>query len=1011
MPTARLLVLGLLATLAGAARAQEYAFRSYGAESGLPVAYAVASDGAGSLLVGTNDGLARFDGRSFEPVPLPVEGVVWRLTAAPDGAVWGLTTDGELFHLGPDGAVSRVPAPAPLRSRLHEQVWPVKLRADGRGRLWLSGGETAAPGQAPALYRWEPGPRVWTRRHVPGAGRINDFFVRGDGDDGSLVVAARGRVGRLSLQGGRLGAARWTSVPAGPHAVRPHPTELAWVAATEGVFLIGRDGRARRVTGPGDGVTWVHGEPAVDAAGRLLVAVERAGGGQRMERLGPDGAVELSAGAASGLLVLPNQFAFDPEGALWIAHVAGLTTLEEERAVAFPIDDARDASYVTDLAGDPARGVLWAGTYGGRVYRLGHGRLDGVSGPEPWTPRSLVVGADGEADWAESDATGAVWRRGSSRTARPAGLPLLVHDGPAGRFETSASGLWRVRGGRRTRLATAFLPGAAGAEDAAGRLWLHEDQGRLDVVWGDTLASACPACLPRSLRSTLDAVNGRFSVVTVAADRWGRVWVGGDTGGLAVVYRRPGGAWTHRLFGLEDGLLARKVDDLALSPDGRRLWLATWRGIQGLRLGPGPPRIDPFAELRARDGLEGERALAVLEASDGRLWAALVLGKVHRLDWRALTARRRSPAVHVERVEVNGRAVAARASLSLREGDGLVIGLWPQTYRQALRVRIEYRLALPSGGGRDTAWTDLGPARRIVLAALPAGRYAVEARAVRPGQPPGRPVRLGLAVAPPFWETGWFAALAALALGLVATAGHRVREGRRRAAEALRFRIATDLHDEMGGGLSQVALYTELIRRTAEGTAGASGGTGDGALGGDRDRVAAWAASAGEQARTLSGSMRDVVWAIRPDEGAWDDLELRMKDAAVALLAPRDVALDWDGTAEGAPPVLSPAVRQNVLLFFKEAVHNAARHAGAGRVEVQWRLSRRALRLRVSDDGRGFDPAAVRPGTGLVSMRRRAADLGGTLAVESVPGQGTRLTLDVPVGSWRPSRRTFGTDG
>lgn len=125
-------LLALPLALPRPAAAQQYAFRHYGAEAGMPVAYALAFDGAGSLLVGTNDGVVRFDGRGFEPVPLPVEGVVWRLTAAPDGAVWGLTTDGELFRLAPDGTASRIPTPAPLRMRLHEQTWPIKLRADGR---------------------------------------------------------------------------------------------------------------------------------------------------------------------------------------------------------------------------------------------------------------------------------------------------------------------------------------------------------------------------------------------------------------------------------------------------------------------------------------------------------------------------------------------------------------------------------------------------------------------------------------------------------------------------------------------------------------------------------------------------------------------------------------------------------------------------------------------------------------------------------------------------------------
>ncbi len=1000
LPSRYCLVLAALGLLGGGARAQQYAFRHYGAEAGVPVAYAIAFDRAGSLLVGTNDGVVRFDGRSFEPVPLPVEGVVWRLTTAADGGVWGLTNDGALFRLAPDGTGERIPTPAPLRERLREQIWPIRLRTDGRGRLWLSGGEAAEPGEDPALYRWEPTRRAWTHLRVPGAERIADFFVVGDGDDGALVVAGRDRVGEVPLRGGRLGAPRWASLRAPMLFVRPHPTALAWVGATDGLFLLSRDGAARTVFD--EGWVWPHAEPGVDPAGRLLCVLGR-GYGTLMERFAPDGSVELSAGGTAGLRsVLPSQLAFDPEGALWMAHETGLTTLEEERAVSFPLtSDGGGIAYVNAMAGDPARSALWVSTYGG-IFRLrGNRFVEQRNEQRVGSPRAPVVGADGGAAWAEFGGDGG-WQGRSSRGDPPGGRAvLLVHDGPTGRYETDESGLWRVRAGRRVRLGPEFLPAAASSEDPAGRLWLGGEPGRLDVVWGDTLASACPACLPPSLRAALDTVNAHLDAGPVVADTYGRVWASSSEGGLAMVFQRPEGTWAYRLFEVEDGLLSRSIASLSISPDGRRLWLGTFRGIQGLRLGPGPPRLDSFVELRTRDGLEGERVNAVLEDADGMLWAALVPGKIHRLDWRALTARIPSPPVHVEWVEVNGRRVPEQARLRLSEGDGLGIGLWPQTYRQPLRVRLEYRL-----GVRDSSWTDLGAARRLAFAALPSGRYALDVRAIREGEAPGPMVQLALAVAPPFWRSVWFLALVALGLGLVAFAVHRAREGRRRAAEALRFRIATDLHDEMGSGLTKVSLYSELIRRTAEGTAGGDGHPED-----DNARVAAWAARVGEQAGALSGSMRDVVWAIRPDEDDWESLELRMKDAAVALLAPRGIAVDMQGEVEGSPPALPPEVRQNVLLFFKEAVHNAAGHAAPTRVEVRWRLSRRALSLRIADDGRGFDPATARRGLGLTSFRRRAGVLGGTFTLTTAPGEGTRLSLDIPLGRRWPWQRRTATTG
>jgi signal transduction histidine kinase len=197
--------------------------------------------------------------------------------------------------------------------------------------------------------------------------------------------------------------------------------------------------------------------------------------------------------------------------------------------------------------------------------------------------------------------------------------------------------------------------------------------------------------------------------------------------------------------------------------------------------------------------------------------------------------------------------------------------------------------------------------------------------------------------------------------------------------ERLRLRIATDLHDDLGSGLTQVSLYSELIRRSSE------------------PHVAAWAEQVGEQARSLSAGMRDIIWAIHPQNETWEALELRMKDYAAALLAPHGIAFDMQGTAVRAPPDLSTDVRHNVLLLFKEALHNAVRHARCRRIEVRWRLYPRRLWLAIRDDGWGFDPAEVSAGNGLPSLRRRAAEIRADLRVATAPGRGTSIQVDVPL--------------
>jgi signal transduction histidine kinase len=207
--------------------------------------------------------------------------------------------------------------------------------------------------------------------------------------------------------------------------------------------------------------------------------------------------------------------------------------------------------------------------------------------------------------------------------------------------------------------------------------------------------------------------------------------------------------------------------------------------------------------------------------------------------------------------------------------------------------------------------------------------------------------------------------------------------------ERMRLRIASDLHDDIGSGLTQISLYSELVGRHPDA------------------RGAEWNEKIGTLARRLTERMQDIVWAIKPEQEAWEGMELRMKDYAAGLLAPKGIAFEMQGKVVEERDALAPNVRQNVLLMFKEIVHNAARHADCTKVFVRWRLTREMLWMHVGDDGCGFDPAAVREGGhGLTSLQRRADEVGARLRIDTMPGEGTRIDMEVPLQTaWVLGRR------
>jgi signal transduction histidine kinase len=116
---------------------------------------------------------------------------------------------------------------------------------------------------------------------------------------------------------------------------------------------------------------------------------------------------------------------------------------------------------------------------------------------------------------------------------------------------------------------------------------------------------------------------------------------------------------------------------------------------------------------------------------------------------------------------------------------------------------------------------------------------------------------------------------------------------------------------------------------------------------------------------------------------------LQRQGLRVSFSAPDDRVL--------AGVALAPDRRKHLLLMLKEAITNIARHAGASSVDIALSLEHKRIRLRVADDGRGFDPAVASDGNGLRSFQTRAAEIGGEATVRSSPGAGTTLDVTAPL--------------
>ncbi|ARI51512.1 two-component sensor histidine kinase [Streptomyces sp. S8] len=223
-----------------------------------------------------------------------------------------------------------------------------------------------------------------------------------------------------------------------------------------------------------------------------------------------------------------------------------------------------------------------------------------------------------------------------------------------------------------------------------------------------------------------------------------------------------------------------------------------------------------------------------------------------------------------------------------------------------------------------------------------------------------------------------------LIVELVATRAELAEAERTAGTLAERERLAREIHDTLAQGLSSIQLLLRAAERTLPGGAPAT----------------AHVRAAREAAQANLAEARSFVRALTPP-----DLERGSLAAALERLCARTTGpgLTVRFAVSGTPVELPTPYEVALLRTAQSALANTVRHAGAGRAEITLSFMDTSVALDVVDDGRGFDPAAVPVdergdgGFGLPAMRSRAATLGGTLSVESAPGQGTALAVTLPV--------------
>ncbi len=880
---------------------------------------------------------------------------IWQCVGG-DGRLWFLARDGHILRVV-DGGFRELPQDGGLAGK---HIYT--LVTDARGRVWA--------GAENEIARWD-GSQFIDMTPTNGEAALQPQLLFPT-KEGAMWVLDGERFRKMAGRQWVAEAVEWRGLlgPASGRAMGMHEDRqggLWFNHYGNGLFHITPDGRYQRLMTqdnlPGDRVgAWFQSND-----GGIWVGMDHGGLARlRTRQFHVIGTAEgLSARTALSVCE-------DTNGVAWIGTAGGgLCRWVNGTITRFPVGASVSANFVFSIFPRPDGG-LWLSAGEGEILHQ--------------FQNDLVQNATWEAHGVKcilTDRAGRIWM--GTKTG------IAVWSGNDRRLlNTNENGV---------------LPAVrALAQTPDGTVWAGADDGTLYRCETNHLQAFSPK----------DALAEQ-PIYSLVADTSGVIWAGTFRGGLL---RFSYGRFSR--ITAKQGLPVDVIGQILDDKHGR-LWLGTHQGIYCVAksalnaVADGRTNTLDYVIYGRHDGLPALECSdgyqpACWRGADGRLWFTTIRGVVW-VDPHELSANPPPPVV-IEELRVDGEPVALNGGKIIvppghKQLDFRFTAL---SFDAGEKSRFRYRL-----DGLDEDWVDAEARRTAQYQNLEPRNYRFHVIACNSGgawNETGATVQFE--VQPFFYQTWWFRILAgvtiiggvSLAVRRAATRKYRSRLAllqQQHAIERDRTRIAKDIHDDIGAGLTQITLLTELARREPE-------------------QVNAHLERISGSARQLTRAMDEIVWAVDPQHDTFNGLMDYISAFAEDFLRMAGIRCRMDLPLELPAMRVDAELRYNLFLALKETLNNVVKHARATEVWLRLRIEPGAFSLIVEDNGQGIPAIGgngataagaerIASGSGLVNLQKRLAAVGGRCEIHRAAGRGMRVEMTVAVSGLASPVVAIGQNG
>jgi ligand-binding sensor domain-containing protein/two-component sensor histidine kinase len=655
----------------------------------------------------------------------------------------------------------------------------------------------------------------------------------------------------------------------------------------------------------------------------------------------------------------------DSEGSLWFGTLGGgISIYAGDIFRSYNIDNGLPNNVVTGFMEDSDNNI-WIATYGGGVVRYNDEEMtvftesDGLVDNKVYT---LYQTANGRI-WIGTREGISFYENGTFSSLDPEVYPFTVvrkfyEDKDTGDLwiATYNDGVFRVRNGEYEQFSTdnVLLNNTVMdiKKDRSGNLWFATYGGAVRYDGEDFFTITIADNLPS---------NG---VIHIHADHNNDIWFSTFNG--PAIYSE---GQVQRIIRSER---VETIFYFTEQDSQNRYWFGTNRGIYLFRKDQFDAQTNELERMLSyrlftvKQGLIANELNAggSLVASDGTMW----LGSVEGLSQFYPDRVRQNvipPGLEFEEILMSGVSIDPNRHYRFNHDQNfLQVTFSGLTYEAPEQIIYQYKLT-----GFDDDW-QLTRENSLSYPALSSGDYKLQIRAYNAdGAVSTKIAGISFSILPPFYFQAWFIVLVILLIiGLIMFSLRYFRVTKQVDIEKMRVQIASDLHDDVGSSLTELALQTDFLQA------------------GELDRqVRETLKQIGEHSRKIVTSLDDIVWSIDSRNDTAGDLTDRMQDYVNQIFVNGHAEVFYHFDDLKMDQKLPVDVKENIYLIFKESVNNVVKHSDASKVDIRFSFNGKTYELLVRDNGTGSDKNK-KTGQGLRNIRMRAERIGAQVKIESGDG-------------------------